>query len=204
MTSPAVILAGGRSTRMGGGDKCLLPLGGKPLIGHIIDAIAPQTLGILINTNSDSALFARYDLAVLPDAFPGFEGPLAGVLTGMKWSQRHYPRSPYILTVPGDAPFLPGDLVARLSLSLKEQNSDIAMARCPLRSHPIVGLWPVDLAERLERDLHETNIRSLRYWLNGFRVAQAEFPQQSLFNINTPADLDLCQSALQSTRQIAV
>jgi molybdopterin-guanine dinucleotide biosynthesis protein A len=189
---------------MGGGDKCLSPLAGKPLIGHIIEAIAPQALGILINTNSDPALFARYDLPVLPDAFPGFEGPLAGVLTGMKWSRRHYPRAPYILTVPGDVPFLPGDLMVRLTQSLKEQNGDIAIARCALRSHPIVGLWPVDLAERLERDLQETNIRSLRYWLNGFRVAQAEFPQVALFNVNTPADLDLCHAALQSARQIAV
>lgn len=119
---------------------------------------------------------------------------MAGVLTGMKWSRRHYPRAPYILSVPADVPFIPRDLAAQLSKSLKEQNADIAIARCPHRSHPTMGLWPVDLAERLERDLRETNIRSLHYWLNDFRVAQAEFPQEMLLNINTPDDLDLCHS----------
>jgi molybdopterin-guanine dinucleotide biosynthesis protein A len=193
MRPPAVILAGGRSSRMGGGDKCLLPVNGKPLIARIMTAVTPQTGDILINTNSDPAPFLKFGLPVLPDTVRGFQGPLAGILTGMLWSRRRHPRQAYLLSVASDTPFLPRDLVTRLSQSLIDQNADIAIASCAQGTHPTIGLWPVDLAERLEHDLMETNIRSVHHWIGTFRVALAEFPSETLANLNTPIELAACQ-----------
>ena len=195
MKPTAVIMAGGRSSRMGGGDKCLLPVRDRPLIAHALAALAPQTDDILINTNSDPGPFLKFGLPVLPDAIPGFQGPLAGLLTGMLWSRRRYPRQVHLLSVAGDVPFLPGDLVEKLQESLIEGRADIAIAACPLGNHPTIGLWPVDLAQRLEHDLMETNIRSMLDWTCAFRVARAEFPSEALININTPAELDACRKA---------
>ena len=195
MRPPAVILAGGRSSRMGGGDKCLLPLNGRPLVCHILSALLPQTHDILINTNSDPLPFLAFGLPVLPDAIPGFQGPLAGLLTGMLWSRRRHPRQAYLLTVAGDTPFLPDNLVAKLQQSLAAGRADIAIATCPHGRHPTIGLWPVDLAEKLERDLIQTDIRAMMRWLGAFRVAWTEFPSATLLNINTPAELEACCGA---------
>ena len=178
---------------MGGGDKCLLPLGDRPLIDHILDALTRQTGDILINTNSDPAPFLKYGQPVLPDAIPGFQGPLAGILTGMLWSRRRHPRQVHLLTVASDVPFLPHDLVARLSHSLSDQRADIAIASSPEGTHPTIGLWPVDLAQRLEHDLMEGTVRSVHQWIGSFRVACAEFDTVALANINTPAELAACQ-----------
>ena len=193
MKPAAVILAGGRSSRMGGGDKCLLPLGDRPLIAHILDAVTPQTGDILINTNSDPAPFLIYGQPVLPDAITGFQGPLAGILTGMLWSRKRHPRQVHLLTVASDVPFLPPDLVARLAQARQEQRADIAIASSPEGTHPTIGLWPVDLAERLEHDLMEGTIRSVHQWIGAFRVASAEFDSVALSNINTPDDLAACR-----------
>lgn len=193
MKPAAVILAGGRSSRMGGGDKCLLPVRGKALIAHVLAAIAPQTTDILINTNSDPGPYVKFGQAVLPDVIAGFQGPLAGLLTGMLWSRRRYPHQAHIASVAADLPFLPDDLVARLAGHLKDQRCDIAIARCDQGLHPTIGLWPVDLAERLEQDLMESNIRSMRDWSGQFRVAEATFPAAALTNINTPAELAACE-----------
>jgi molybdopterin-guanine dinucleotide biosynthesis protein A len=193
MKPPAVILAGGRSSRMGGGDKCLLPLGDRPLIAHILDVLTPQTGDILINTNSDPAPFLIYGQPVLPDAITGFQGPLAGILTGMLWSRKRHPRQVHLLTVASDVPFLPHDMVARLSQARLEQRADIAIASSPEGTHPTIGLWPVDLAERLEHDLMGGNVRSVHQWIGAFRVASAEFDSVALSNINTPDDLATCR-----------
>jgi molybdopterin-guanine dinucleotide biosynthesis protein A len=200
MKPAAVILAGGRSSRMGGGDKCLLPVRGKPLIAHILEALASQTEDILINTNSNPGAFLKFGLPVLPDAIAGFQGPLAGLLTGMLWSRRCHPHQVYLLSVAGDVPFLPQDLVAKLHASLADGHADIAIAACPQSSHPTIGLWPVDLAQRLEHDLMETNIRSMHDWISSFRVACAPFPSDVLMNINTPAELDSCQKIHPASR----
>jgi len=184
-----VILAGGRSSRMGGGDKCLLPVQGKSLLAHILDTITPQTSDVLINTNSDLKTFQTFGLTMLPDAIPGFQGPLAGLLTGMLWSRRQYPHAVHLLSVASDTPFLSRNLVSKLSQALLDQKADISIASCPQGTHPTIGLWPVDLAERLEHDLMETGVRGLHQWLRGFRVSHASFPSGAMMNINTLEDL---------------
>jgi len=187
---------------MGGGDKCLLQINGKTLIAHVLGTIAPQTSDILINTNSDPAAYLKFGLPVLPDVISGFQGPLAGLLTGMLWSRRRHPRQTYILSAAGDVPFLPADLVARLARNLTEQRCDIAIARCAQGVHPTIGLWPVDLAERLEHDLMETNIRAMREWSGQFRVAEVTFASAALANINTPAELAACQETIDLAEAI--
>ena len=189
MKPTAVILAGGRSSRMGGGDKCLLPVDGKPLLGHILNIVRPQTSDILINTNSDPTPFLKFDQPVLPDIIAGFQGPLAGLLTGMQWSRRRHPHAVHILSVASDTPFLPHDLVTKLAQALVDGNADIAIASCEEGTHPTIGLWPVDLAERLLHDLMETDTRGIHAWLRAFRVCHAQFPSRTMANMNTPDDL---------------
>ena len=109
-----VVLAGGLARRMGGGDKGLQPLGGKPILQRILDRLAPQVNGVILNANGDPARFAAWGLPVAGDAVEGFAGPLAGVLAGLAWARDNRPEVTDIVTVPGDGPFLPRDLVARL------------------------------------------------------------------------------------------
>jgi molybdopterin-guanine dinucleotide biosynthesis protein A len=195
MRPPAVILAGGKSSRMGRGDKCLLPLGGKAILSRIIETLTPQAADILINANGDAAGFARYGLAVEPDSIPGSQGPLAGLLTGMQWSRKRHPKAAYLLSVPSDTPLLPADLVTRLAGALRR--ADIAVAESEEGLHPTIGLWPVDLAAKLEFDLMETPIRSIQAWMRQFKVATAVFADLSLTNLNTPAELDHCEKLFQ-------
>ena len=158
----AVILAGGRSLRMGGGDKCLLPLGGSTILVHVVAALQPQVGESLINGNSDPRLFFETDLEVRADTVPGRLGPLAGIRTAMEWARER--GAPFVLTVPADTPFLPPhDLVARLLAARVDGRTVIAASGGD--THPTVGLWPTALAERLHCDL-VGGIRRVRAWLD--------------------------------------
>ena len=186
MNIPALILAGGRSSRMGGGDKSLMPLQGQPMLAHVLDRIRPQSSSLLINSNSDPALFRAFGFGVRADAVPGRLGPLAGVLTGLLWAREM--SATHLLTVPCDTPFLPHDLVEQLYLDLYRSQADIAMARDPEQVHPVIALWPVRLADRLAADL-ESGFRSVQRWQNQFRVCESEFSASHFSNLNTPAEL---------------
>jgi molybdopterin-guanine dinucleotide biosynthesis protein A len=195
-TIPAVILAGGRSTRMGGGDKALLQLGDRTLVEHVIGALTPQVGDILINTNSEPALFAHLNLPVLGDTVTGFQGPLAGILTGMLWAQQLDPGVSHIVVVPADVPFLPANLVARLLAALQPGNGDGAVALCAGRIQPTIGIWSVGLASRLARDLLETRTRKVQQWLGQLCFAEVEFPatdSSDFLNINRPKDLSMAR-----------
>jgi len=183
-----VILAGGRSSRMGGGDKSLLPLGGKPIIAHVIARMKPQVGPLIINANSDANRFAAFGYPVIADTIPGFAGPLAGVLTGMDWAAGA--GASWIATVATDTPFLPDDLVARLGASIGD--ASIAIASSDGRQHPVFGLFPVALAGDLRRFL-EAGARKVSHWLGGQFTSTVEFELEDgrdpFFNVNTPADL---------------
>src|SRR4051794_34643957 len=116
---PALILAGGLSRRMGGGDQGLLQLGDRPILGHVIDKIRPQVSALAISANGDPARFADFGLDVIPDPVPGFAGPLAGILAALSWAAAVAPKATHVLTVPADTPFLPGDLVGRLQAAVR-------------------------------------------------------------------------------------
>ncbi len=108
-----VILAGGRSSRMGGGDKCLLPLAGRPVLASVIARLRSQVSDIVINANGEPARFARFGLPVVADSVAGFAGPLAGVHAGLEWVKANRPGTRYVVTVASDTPFFPEDLVQR-------------------------------------------------------------------------------------------
>lgn len=191
---PGVILAGGRATRMGGGDKGLLLLRGRRLVDHVIERLAPQLGALAINANGDPARLAHLGLPVIGDSLPGRPGPLAGVLAGMEWAAAMGACS--LITVAADTPFLPGDLVARLQAAAGASASGIALAASPdangqIRRHPTCGLWPVALRAALRRDVQQGERRAGR-WAEARGAALALFDSargDPFFNINTPDDL---------------
>ena len=148
-----LLLAGGGSRRMGGGDKCLRPLGGRPLLAHVIERLEGQVDELVLNANGDGARFAAFGLPVVADSFPGQAGPLAGILTGMEWLRAERPEVTMMLSVPTDGPFLPLDLCARLMAA--KGAARIACARSGGRSHPPISLWDVDLADDLRRAMRQ-------------------------------------------------
>jgi molybdopterin-guanine dinucleotide biosynthesis protein A len=194
-----ILLAGGLSRRMGGGDKCLRSLGGRPILQHIIERIRPQVDAMVLNANGDPTRFAGFDLAVAPDVVEGFAGPLAGVLTGMVWAAKHVPGCDWIVTVPTDAPFVPLDLVLRFEEAVAQENADMACAASGGRNHPVVGLWPVSLRGDLQTAMEEEEIRKVDVWTARYRLAVVDWPAKPLdpfFNTNKPEDLKTAEELL--------
>ncbi len=192
-----VLLAGGQSRRMGGGDKCLRPLAGRPILAHVIDRARAQVGPLVLNANGEPSRFASFGLPVAADVVDGFAGPLAGVLTGLEWAAVNAPECTHVASFACDAPFLPADLVARLSAALIEQGADLACAASHGRSHPVFGLWPVRLAGDLRRSMIEDEVRKVDIWTARYRLATVDFPMAEtpagpldpFFNANRPDDL---------------
>jgi molybdopterin-guanine dinucleotide biosynthesis protein A len=157
-----VLLAGGRARRMGGGDKCLRPLGDRPILAHVIARARPQVEALVLNANGDPARFAAFALPVAADLIEDFAGPLAGVLTGMAWARANRPDCPWIATIATDTPFFPGDLVARLRAAAQGEAAELACAASAGRAHPVFGLWPVRLADDLRRAMVDDGICAMR------------------------------------------
>jgi len=194
-----VLLAGGRARRMGGGDKCLLRLGGRPLLAHVIERARPQLDGLILNANGDPARFSDFGLEVVADSVPGFAGPLAGVLAGLEWTLEHRPDVRWIVTLATDTPFFPHDLVARLLAAAAD--SDLACAASGGRAHPVFGLWPVALAPDLRRALVEEDLRKIDAFTARYRTAEVAFAAEALdpfFNLNTPEDLAHAEHLLEA------
>jgi molybdopterin-guanine dinucleotide biosynthesis protein A len=188
----AVLLAGGLSRRMGGQDKMLRKLGGQSILSRVVARIEPQAARLLLNANGDPARFAEFGLPVAADVVEGYAGPLAGVLTGMKWVRENAARCPWIVTVPTDAPFLPRDLVQRLLDAVRREDADMACASSGGRHHPVCGLWPVRLAGELRHALLSEQIRKVDVWTGRYRLAVADWPVDPVdpfFNANRPEDL---------------
>jgi molybdenum cofactor guanylyltransferase len=192
-----VILVGGQSRRMGGGDKGLLDLGGKPMLAHVIERLAPQVGRLVINANGDPSRFAPFRLPVVADTVPDFAGPLAGVLAGMRWSRANAPAARWIATAAGDAPLLPRDLVGRCIQALDGGQGAIALAQSAGELHPVIGLWPVALADDLEAQL-AAGVRKVLAWTDRHGTVPVPFPfvkvggqdLDPFFNANTPRELD--------------
>jgi len=195
-TPPGVILAGGRASRMGGGDKGLLPLGRSTILGHVIDRLAPQVAGLALNANGDPTRFAALGLPVLPDTVGGLAGPLAGVLAGLDWAAGL--GASHVITAAADTPFLPADLVQRLMQAAQTAGTPVALAATSDGRHPTFGLWPVALREDLRSAL-AGGLRKVVDWADRHGCASADFPAgppDPFFNINTPQDLALAEAML--------
>jgi molybdopterin-guanine dinucleotide biosynthesis protein A len=207
-TVTGVILAGGQSRRMGGGDKGLLELAGRPMLAHVIERLRPQVERLAINANGDPARFSQFGLPVVADTITGFAGPLAGVLAGMRWSAANAQAAGWIVTAAGDAPMLPADLVARLVDAMAGRAGGVALARSQGELHPVIGLWPVALAADLEDQLR-AGVRKVLDWTNRHGTVPVDFPMLPLggreidpfFNANTPAELDELRGLLSKSRQ---
>jgi molybdopterin-guanine dinucleotide biosynthesis protein A len=211
MTTAAVtgvLLAGGQSRRMGGGDKCLRDLAGKPMLQHVIDRVRLQVGHLVINANGDPARFTQFRLPVAADPVPGFVGPLAGVLAGMRWSLANAAGARFIATVSTDAPFLPLDLITRLLAALEAKPDTIALAASGGEIHPVIGLWPVALADDLEEQL-AAGVRKVLDWTDRHGTAIVEFPFlrfhgrqiDPFFNANTPLELEEARELIESRYQ---
>lgn len=197
-----VLLAGGLSRRMGGGDKALRPLGGRTLLDHVVERMRPQVAALVLNANGDPARFAAFGLPVVPDSVPDFAGPLAGILAGLDWAAANRPDCSFVLSVPSDAPFLPRDLVARLRHGMEAAGADLACAASGGQPHPVVGLWPVRLRADLRRAVVAEEIRKVDRFTARYRLATVDFPEESpgldpFFNANRPDDLDRAAALLQ-------
>jgi len=194
-----LLLAGGQSRRMGGGDKALRVLGGISLLDRVIERLRPQVDGLVLNANGDPARFARYALPVAADSVSGFAGPLAGVLAGLDWAASLRPDCPYIASVATDAPFLPADLVARLADERDAAHADLACAASGGRAHPVFGLWPVRLREDLRRAVVEEGIRKVDRWTARHKLVTVSFadrPVDPFFNANRPEDFETAAAVL--------
>ena len=196
-----LLLAGGQSRRMGGGDKTLRLLGGLPLLERVIERLRPQIDALVLNANGDPARFARCALPVVPDSVPGFAGPLAGVLAGLDWAATHRSDCHYVVSVATDAPFLPADLVVRLAEGLDEAGADLSCATSGGRSHPVFGLWPVRLRDDLRGALVDQGIRKVDLWTARHKLATVPFsdlPVDPFFNANRPEDFAAAEALLKS------
>jgi molybdenum cofactor guanylyltransferase len=188
----AAILAGGQARRLGGGDKCLQLLAGRPILAHVLERLDGQAAQIILNANGDPDRFAAWDLPVVADVLAGFGGPLVGVLTALEWAARHAPDVTDVVSVPADGPFLPRDLVRRLIEGRGQVGAVLACAASAGRPNPVVGLWPVTVAGALRRAIIEERVAKVDAWTARYPLATVAFDVGSvdpLFNINTAADL---------------
>jgi molybdopterin-guanine dinucleotide biosynthesis protein A len=200
-----VVIAGGRSTRMGSHDKALIELAGRPMIGHVIDRMRPQVGRLTINANGDPSRFARFELPVVPDTIEDWPGPLAGLLAALEWARRETPEAGFVASVAADTPFLPDDLVARLLAAIENERTSSAIAASDGTWTPIVGVWSVALAEALHQ-----GVRAVHRFATTQNSAVVDFPPVQVagesvdpfFNVNTPKDLEKARAlvALESAR----
>ena len=201
MNIVGLLLAGGQSRRMGGGDKALRPLGGRPLLDHVIERLRPQVAAMVLNANGDPSRFAGFGLPVVPDSVPDFAGPLAGVLAGLDWAAANRPDCEWVVSVPTDAPFLPRDLVARLVAGMQAADAELACAASGGQPHPVVGLWPLRLREALRHAVVAEDIRKVDAWTGRYRLSRVPFVEETagvdpFFNANRPDDFERAAALL--------
>ena len=192
-----VVLAGGLSRRMGGGDKSLKQLGGRPMLARVIERLAPQVGAVVLNANGDPARFKPFGLPVAPDPIAGFAGPLAGVLAGMEWASGFGAAFTHVVSVASDTPFFPADLVDRFVAAADGRPERIVLASSDGNRHPVFGLWPMALRQDLAHWMAGTDTYKVLVWTGRHDCVLCPFdmiPFQGraidpFFNANTPEDL---------------
>lgn len=194
---------------MGGGDKPLRPLAGRPMLAYVIERLRPQVGAMVLNANGDPARFAEFGLPVVADSVEGFAGPLAGVLAGLRWAEEAAPDSRFLVSVAGDTPFSPGDLVARLLDAGGRREDRIVLAASADGLHPVFGLWPLRLADALERFLTEGEARKILAFTDRHDRTEALFDLlraggetvDPFFNVNTPEEAERAEAIARALEE---
>ncbi len=192
LDQPILVLAGGASRRMGGGDKGLYRLGDRPILSHLLERLAPQSQCIAINAGGDPSRFSGFARPLLSDTLPGGRGPLAGILTGIRWVERMLASHDCVITVPTDTPFLAPDLVARFRMAHAASADEILIAMSGGRRHPTVGLFPTCYGDDLEQAMIQGGLARVQDWVQRHPHRVIPFETGAVdpfFNINTPDDL---------------
>ena len=187
----AVILTGGRSSRMGGGIKSLKKFNNKYIFDRIFENLQTQVDKVIINSNDSENLFVRYKVEVIKDSLGGFLGPLAGIHASFEWLNKNAPCINWLVTVPGDTPFIPKNLVKKLLDKVKNTNHKIVLAQSNGKTHPIIGIWHSNLFESLKNSLNSGN-RKIMNWASQNSLGYEEFTNSKydpFFNINCKEDL---------------
>jgi molybdopterin-guanine dinucleotide biosynthesis protein A len=199
MTIEGVILAGGLARRMGGKAKPLITLSGKSILSRAIDALQPQCAHLAINVNAELHRYRQFKLPILIDTIDGFIGPLAGVLAGMDAIANERPETLLLLTAPGDTPFLPIDLVARLSSAKAAKQASIAVAVSGGRVHHTVALWDISLRDALRKALIDDGVRAVSEFISRHKKVDVDWsidPFDPFFNVNSPEDMEIAGEIL--------
>ena len=188
-----LVLAGGQARRMGGGDKARIKIGGVTILDSVLGTLSGQVQGMVLNANGDASRFADTGLDVVADSVPDFAGPLAGILAGLDYLAAQDNGIEWLLSVPGDCPFLPDDLVERLHEARRKMGAGVplACARSGEWRHPVVGLWPLALREDLRKALWDEGLHKIEIWTARHGIAIADWPDTPVdpfFNVNTPED----------------
>jgi molybdenum cofactor guanylyltransferase len=194
-----IVLAGGLSRRMGGGDKALQILGGMSLLARVVAALRPQCGGLVLNANGDPARLAEFELPIAADDVAGFKGPLAGILAGLDWIAAHHRDAEFALSTPADTSFLPNDLGVRLKDARAHNNAVTACASSGGRTHPLIALWPIAIRRDLRHALVEEDMRKAGDFLQRYPRAIADWPVapfDPFFNVNDPGHLAEAKSIL--------
>ena len=187
----AVILTGGRSSRMGGGIKSLKKFNNKYIFDRIFENLQTQVDKVIINSNDSENLFVKYKVEVIKDSLEGFLGPLAGIHASFEWLNKNAPYINWLVTVPGDTPFIPKNLVKKLLDKVKNTNHKIVLAQSNGKTHPIIGIWHSNLFESLKNSLNSGN-RKIMNWASQNSLGYEEFTNSKydpFFNINCKEDL---------------
>ena len=187
-----LILMGGRGMRLGGAEKARLEIGGVSLLERVRARLAPQVTQLAVSRRTADDALSKYDLpAVIDDPGTG-GGPLAGILSGLRWTRDTFGDEALMVSVPVDVPFIPTDLVARLADARKREDASVAVATSVSGVHHAVALWPVSLAEVLGVWLGGAGRHAVQDFLAERTCARVDFggDYDPLFNINTPEDLD--------------
>jgi len=190
----AVIMAGGKSRRMGGQDKAFVLLNEKPMLSHVIDRLNKQTKNIVLNSNKNPEVFKSFKIKVMSDTVKDFPGPLAGVLSGMEWFNIQNKKIKWVLSVPIDSPFFPLDLIKKLHFSLKNSNKLIAVAKSNKKIHPVFALWNMSLLNPIKNAINN-DIRKIDLFTEPYQPQVVDFVSKidPFFNINTPEDLKMAE-----------
>ena len=191
MKITALILAGGRGSRMGEVDKGLQPFRGKPMVAHVLERLGPQADEIIINANRNLEQYEKFGHRVVADAIDGFAGPLAGLHVGMSHASH-----PLVATAPCDSPFLPLDLITRLRAALEQENADLAVAKTIDQAHPVFCLTKRELAPHLRAFL-ESGQRKIDKWYSSLKVVEVNFDDEeaAFANINTLEELNTLEKS---------